>query len=87
MFMNMNAYMNGTKETQSSIGEATQNAKTKEQSHQKNKSLVNHENKIREEDNKHLRSLPMYYRRSVNISYHRHSLTMNYQRSLKIEKR
>ena len=59
MFMNMNAYMNGTKETQSSIGEATQNAEAKEQPHQENNLLVNHENRIREEDNKHRHSLPM----------------------------
>ena len=52
-------HMNGTEETQSSIEEATQNAEAKEQSHQENKSLVNHENRIREEDNKHRCSLSM----------------------------
>ena len=85
-------HMNGTKETQSSIGDATWNVETKEQSHQENKSLVNHKKRIREEDNKHRRSLPMYYQRSLkvereNISYHRRSLMMNYQCSLKIAKR
>ena len=47
---------------------------------------------FREEDNKHRRSLLMYYQHSLkvereNISYHLRSLTMNYQRSLKIAKR
>ena len=60
-------HMSGTKETQSSIGDETWNVETKKQTHQENKSLVNHKKRIREEENKHRRSLPTYNQCSVKV--------------------